>query len=525
MKRGISCHHFSNRPIMQNLSHCLAFIRKIDTINNQTKRYLHNIRNVGVIAHIDAGKTTTTEQMLYLSGETKYIGRVDNGNTVMDFLPEEKERGITISAAAISFKWKNSQINLIDTPGHVDFTIEVERSARVLDGSVIIIDAVSGVQAQTLTVWKQTKKQNIPAIAFVNKMDRFGANFERTIKSIESKLLINPIPIQLPIGEEEHFKGVVDLISMNSIIWEDPSGKPNPVPIVTSLDETHEMYETANNQRKYMIESLAELDEELMEKYLSDNNETITTKMILNVLRRLCCQGSVLPIICGASLKCKGVEPLLDSIVAFLPSPTDRPAVEAVHRETKESRSISSSVSLSDPLCAIAFKVVFDPMRGSLVYIRIYSGVLTSKQLLYNSSRQTKERVNQILRVSADDYESISEVGPGSVCCLVGMKSTRTGDTLVSEELKDFILDGVSIPKPVFSLSIEPEKSSQQEELEKALEILCIEDPSLQVELNNESGQTIIKGIGELHLEIVCNKLKRVYNLNVSQSFPKSETP
>eukprot|EP01038_Epipyxis_sp_PR26KG_P006247 gene6247-8605_t len=482
-----------------------------------------SMRNVGVVAHIDAGKTTTTEQMLYICGETNHIGRVDTGDTIMDFLPQERERGITISAAAISFQWKNHLINLIDTPGHVDFTIEVERSARALDGSIVIIDAVSGVQAQTRTVWKQMKKQNIPAIAFVNKMDRDGACFERSVSSLKEKLSIKAIPIQYPIGSEDTFIGVIDLISMNKVIWPaSSSSKPSGIVNIEKLLESDEYFDDASQSRSLMLEDIVGLDDEFMESYLEfiDNPEKssqlLNNDTILNALRRICMTGVGVPTLCGASLRCKGVEPLLDSILAFLPNPSERPDLKAIQKSNPNKMKMISTKS--DNLVAFSFKIVHDNARGSLVFVRVFAGTIFSKQTIYNSTQGCKERVNQILKVSADDFDNIPESGAGTVCCLVGLKNTNTGDTLVVDKgpLHDYILDGLSIPKSVYSLSIEPEKSSQQTELETALTILCKEDPSLQYFINKESGQTLLHGIGELHLEIVCDKLKRQFNLTVT---------
>jgi elongation factor G len=472
-----------------------------------------------VVAHIDAGKTTTSEQMLFLGGQTKTIGRVDTGDTVLDFLPQERERGITISSSAISFQWKDKKINLIDTPGHVDFTIEVERSARVLDGAVVIVDAVSGVQAQTKTVWKQTKKQSIPAIAFINKMDRDGASFERALESIRTKLDVNAVPIQLPIGCEKEFIGLVDLLSMSVLTFDTtPQTSRSPrAPKVEVLNDTHSMYDDAVIARKKMIESVAEVDDILMEKYLETDNEGGDIKIndLISALRRTCIKGDIIPTICGASLRCKGVEPLLDSIVTFLPSPQDRMNNVAVHKKNGTKLSISPG---SKDLCALAFKVVHDPMKGSLVYLRTYSGSLEAKQVLFNSTRGVKERLNQLLLVSADDFVPVQSVGPGSVACVVGLKGTFTGDTLVADKgpLQDYVLDGLTVPPAVFSLAVEPDKSSQQAELDKALGILSMEDPSLRVDIDKESGQTILRGIGELHLEIVCDKIRRQFNIGVT---------
>ena len=394
----------------------------------------------------------------------------------------------------------------------------MERSARVLDGVVVVIDAVSGVQAQTRTVWKQTKKQNIPAIAFINKMDREGADFKRATESIQTKLGGNAVPIQMPIECESGFIGVVDLLSMSTLLF-DPScssSRAPRAPSIVALIPSNSLYDSAFTARKLMIESIAEVDEILMEIYLESDNEGIdlTPAELIPALRRACINGDIVPTICGASLRCKGVEPLLDSIVAFLPSPKDRADSIAIDKKTGNKKNINWN---DEALCALAFKVVHDPSRGSLVYLRIYSGIIESKQMLYNSTRGTKERLNQLLSVSADDFVPIQSAGPGSVVCLVGLKGTFTGDTIVTDKgpLQMYVLDGLNIPEAVFSLTVEPEKASQQTSLESALAILCIEDPSLRVDFEKESGQTILRGIGELHLEIVCDKLRRQFNIEV----------
>lgn len=358
----------------------------IKRINNRSFQLnmnsnISSIRNVGIVAHIDAGKTTTSEQMLYLCGEINSVGRVDSGDTVLDYMIQERERGITIQSAAISAKWKNYNINLIDTPGHVDFSIEVERSARVLDGVVVIVDAVSGVQSQTQTVWKQTRKQNIPAIAFINKMDRIGADFDRSLKSLKKKLSMNVVPIQLPIGSEDTFSGVIDLLTLNQVIWgiggENMKNKSRPSePIIKPLEENDPLYNDALALRRNMIESLSEFDDEMMNQYLEDTSEKLDSfdiKYLVKSLRKNCVEGNIVPSMCGASLRGKGVEPLLDALISFLPSPLDRPRCIAINSTDKNK--IKSLTPLSQDLCALAFKVVYDPSRGPLVYVRTYSGI------------------------------------------------------------------------------------------------------------------------------------------------------
>ena len=484
-------------------------------------------RNIGIVAHVDAGKTTTSERMLNLCGATNSVGRVDSGDTIMDFLPQERERGITIQSAAITMDWKDHMINLIDTPGHVDFTVEVERCARVLDGVVVVIDAVSGVQAQTKTVWRQTQRRKLPSILFVNKMDRIGASFERAIKSSETKLNCNVVPLQVPIGSEDDFNGVMDLISMTKTEWHTNEQKNMPSEVQTALSKSDPAYADYLQARLDMLERLAECDESFMDEYLaaqeSDSDEqkamldapAFSSEVINGALRRACLSGVVVPAICGASLRGKGVQALLDSVLSFLPSPLDTPSVTAVHKTNGKTREIS--VAHTKEMCTFAFKIVYDKLRGPLVFVRNYSGTLTDRAVLYNTTQGKKERLNQLLAVSADDLDQIKELGPGQVGCLVGLKHTRTGDTLVLDKgpLQHHELEGITLPRQVFSLAIEPERSSQQTELEDALRILCTEDPSLTFRVDEESGQNLIGGLGELHLEIICDKLKRRFGISV----------
>lgn len=524
------------------------------------------IRNVGIVAHIDAGKTTTTETMLYMCGEIKQLGRVDTGDTFMDFLPVERERGITISSACTQMNWKNTIINVIDTPGHVDFTFEVARSARVLDGCVVIIDAVAGVQAQTQTVWKQTvarkhqgMENGLPAIAFVNKMDRSGADFERSLASMREKLNANIVPIQYPIGSEETFTGVVDLIGMNKLVWPAQSSSRSPAaPTVTSMLPSDELYAKVKQQRAALLASLAENDEEFLEKYLmeeeregsGDEGESlISVGDVLSALTRLCSDGVIVPTLCGASLRGKGVEPLLDCIGTFLPAPNYAPVVNGVKAVPvasqrfalvhKEDPSLRRTLmpEASGPLCALVFKLVHDPNKGVMAFVRVFSGTLTAKSMILNSTKNIRERVHQLCRIQADDLTMLDSIAAGDVGCIIGLKNAVTGDTIMSVgedkartkghggkgrsdaeklSLSEFVLDGMAIPDPVYSVSVEPEKSSEQPALEKALHMLSLEDPSLRVDINEESGTVMLHGLGELHLEIVLDKLKRTYNLEVT---------
>ena len=484
-------------------------------------------RNIGIVAHVDAGKTTTSEHMLNLCGATSSVGRVDSGDTIMDFLPQERERGITIQSAAITMNWKDSVINLIDTPGHVDFTVEVERCARVLDGVVVVIDAVSGVQAQTKTVWKQTQRRKLPSILFINKMDRVGASFKRAVESASSKLNCDVIQLQLSLGSEDNFDGVIDLVNMTKLEWRESDQKNKPLETRDIVNESDPAFAECLQARLEMLERLAECDESFMEDYLiaqeiSDdssramlNKPDFSSATITAALRRACLDGAVVPAICGASLRGKGVEPLLDSILSFLPSPVDAPNATAIHKSNGKIKELS--VVNTKDLCTFAFKIVYDKLRGPLVFVRNYSGTLTDRAVLLNTTQGRKERVNQLLSVSADDLDQIKVLGPGQVGCLVGLKHTRTGDTLVIDKgpLQHHVLEGLTLPRQVFSLAIEPERSSQQSELEEALHILCTEDPSLTFRMDEESGQNLIGGLGELHLEIVCDKLRRRFDIDV----------
>jgi elongation factor G len=452
---------------------------------------------------------------LFATGYTKEVGRVDDGNTVMDFLPQERERGITISSAAIAVSWKDHSINIIDTPGHVDFTVEVERSVRVLDSAVVVIDAVAGVQAQTRTVWRLAQKNLLPALVFTNKMDRDGASLSRAVNSLKDKLGINGVPIQYPLIRDDNFVGLVDLTTMNLISWNAaPTSSKTPLPpLIESISESHPMYGDIQLARVSMLESIADLDEDFMMSYLNDSTE-ITTSSIRSALRRACLDRKLVPVLCGASLKGKGIEPLLDSILEYLPSPHDKAPDTAIHRKTNTELLVSPT---GHDLFALAFKVIYDRARGPLVFVRVYSGSLQTKKPLFNTSKQKKDIPNQVLHVSADELSQSGSIEAGNIGCIVGLKNTSTGDTLVAatSNFSDYCLSGLTIPPNVFSVSIEPEKSSQQSELVKALGILTLEDPSLKYEVSEESGQTIIRGLGELHLDIVCDKLRRQYNIDV----------
>lgn len=506
---------------------------------------LEKLRNVGIIAHIDAGKTTTTERILFLAGETGHVGDVDTGDTVMDFLPQERERGITIQSAAISLDWHDIRINLIDTPGHVDFTMEVERAVRVLDGAVVVLDAVAGVQAQTETVWRQASKYKVPALAFINKMDREGADFKHAVASLRKRLGAPAVAIQMPLGAGKEFAGVIDLLTMEQVLWEpgnnsfsssssNLTGKRPAVTLVrrslADADNKSDLQTAAAAARAALLEAVAEVDESFMETYLEaiENDkaglDSIPLPLLLSALRRACVAGQLLPTLCGASLKGRGVEPLLDSVVAFLPSPIDRPLplahLSKLHtggtHNTHKGKNLE--INPTDPnLCAYAFKVTHDRQRGLVVFLRLYSGTLYAKENIQNSTRDIRERPLQLLEVRADDLSPVDKVGAGHTIAVVGLKNTYTGDTLVAYKgpLHSATLDGIAIPAPVFALAVEPVSSAKQRALEEALVVLQREDPSLGVDQDEESGQLMLRGVGELHLEIICDKLRRQYGVEV----------
>ena len=455
--------------------------------------------------------------MLFLGAAIKRVGRVDVGDTITDHLPQERERGITIQSAVVSMHWKDCLINLIDTPGHVDFTMEVEGALRVLDGTVVVIDAVSGVQAQTRTVWNQSQNRLTPSIAFVNKMDRIGASFEDSLESLRSKLNMKACPIQMPVGNEDKFSGIIDLITFTKMIWE--KGTP---PAILNVSEDDELYETAFQARTELIEAIAEYDNRMLELYLQ-NPDMITEKDLLFSLRELCINESFVPVLCGASLQGKGIHHLLDAIRAFLPSPLERKHENLILAEAnKYSPSPYTDrkklTPTSEEFCALVFKTVHDNTRGSIAYARIFSGVLECKSVVLNTMRSIKERVNQLCLVNADGLKRVDKLEAGQVCCIIGLKHTRSGDTLVGEKgsLRAYRLDGPRLPKSLYSLSIEPQQESQQVQLEECLHVLCMEDPSLSFEFDGESAQTILRGIGELHLEVACDKIRRQFGIEVS---------
>lgn len=471
---------------------------------------LKDVRNIGIMAHIDAGKTTTTERILYYTGKIHKIGETHEGAATMDFMVQEQERGITIGSAATTCYWKNHRINIIDTPGHVDFTVEVERSLRVLDGAVALYDAKGGVEPQSETVWRQADKYGVPRLAFVNKMDVVGANFDRTLKMMRERLNAHPIAVQLPIGKEDTFRGIIDLIAMKAELYEDDLGT-----VIQESDIPEDLVETAQKYREEMIEEIADFDEEVMELYL--NGEDVPNEMIKKVLRRECVANQVTPVLCGSAYKNKGVQFLLDAIVDYLPSPIDIPAVTGTDRDGEITERPASD---TEPLAALAFKIVTDPFVGKLAYARIYSGVLKSGSYVFNSSKGKRERIGRIVLMHADKREEIEEAYAGSIVAIVGLKLTGTGDTLCAED-KPIILEDMEFPEPVISVAIEPKTKASQDKMTQALLKLAEEDPTFRTYTDEETGQTIIAGMGELHLEIIVDRLLREFKVEANVGNPQ----
>lgn len=471
---------------------------------------LKDVRNIGIMAHIDAGKTTTTERILFYTGKIHKIGETHEGAATMDFMAQEQERGITIGSAATTCYWKNHRINIIDTPGHVDFTVEVERSLRVLDGAVALYDAKGGVEPQSETVWRQADKYGVPRLAFVNKMDVVGANFDRTLKMMRERLNAHPIAVQLPIGKEDTFKGIIDLISMKAELYEEDLGT-----IIQESDIPEDLVETAQKYREEMIEEIADFDEEVMELYLG--GEDVPNELIKKVLRRECVANQVTPVLCGSAYKNKGVQFLLDAIVDYLPSPIDIPAVTGTDRDGEI---VERQAADDAPLAALAFKIVTDPFVGKLAYARIYSGVLKSGSYVFNSSKGKRERIGRIVLMHADKREEIEEAYAGSIVAIVGLKLTGTGDTLCAED-KPIILENMEFPDPVISVAIEPKTKASQDKMTQALLKLAEEDPTFRTYTDEETGQTIISGMGELHLEIIVDRLLREFKVEANVGNPQ----
>ena len=475
-------------------------------------KILKTTRNIGFVAHIDAGKTTTTERVLYYTGKTYKIGEVDEGTATMDFLPQEQERGITITSACTTTFWRGHRINIIDTPGHVDFTIEVERSLRVLDGAVVIFCAVGGVEPQSETVWRQANKYKVPRIAFINKMDRTGANFERVVEQIRQRLGANPLPLQIPVGQENGFVGVVDLIEMKAIIWDEESlgAKYHYEEIPIYLKDKVEEY------RIKMIETLADINDEIMEKYLE--GKEIPPEEIRKAVREATISFKIVPVLCGAAFKNKGIQPLLDAIIDYLPSPLDIPSVRGINPDTGEIEERPTDPDA--PLSCLAFKIVTDPYIGTLTFLRIYSGRLESGISVYNSTKRKKERIGRLVRMHANQREEITGAFAGDIVAAIGLRVTTTGDTLCDEN-HPIELEKLEVPEPVISVAVEPKTKADQERLSIALQKIAIEDPSFRITVNHETGQTLIWGMGELHLEIIIDRLLREFKVGVNVGKPE----
>jgi elongation factor G len=473
---------------------------------------LDRVRNIGIMAHIDAGKTTTTERILYYTGRTHKMGEVHEGAATMDWMAQEQERGITITSAATTAFWNDHRINIIDTPGHVDFTVEVERSLRVLDGAIAVFDAVAGVEPQSETVWRQADKYGVPRIAFINKMDRTGADFFASVQSMVDRLGARPVPVQLPIGQEEHFRGVVDLVEMRAIVWTDELGTTFEI-----QDVPAELAEQAHEYHHQLIEAVADHDDELMETYLTDE-ESVAPEMLRRALRRSTLDISVTPVLCGSAFKNKGVQPLLDAVVDFLPSPLDVPPVHGVDPRTENE--LSRRPASDEPFSALAFKVMSDPYVGKLTYVRVYSGLVRSGDRVLNTTTGRTERLSRILRMHANHREEVEELGPGEIAAVVGLKQTTTGDTL-AVATAPIRLESMVFPDPVISVAIEPKTKADQDKLSTALQRLAEEDPTFQVRSDEETGQTLISGMGELHLEIIVDRLMREFAVDANVGRPQ----
>jgi elongation factor G len=472
---------------------------------------LENIRNIGIMAHIDAGKTTTTERILYYTGVTQRLGEVDDGSAAMDWMAEEQERGITITSAATTCYWSGCRINIIDTPGHVDFTIEVERALRVLDGAIAIFDGVAGVEPQSETVWSQADKFAIPRLAFINKMDRPGADFFRSIDSMRVKLHAKPLPVQIPLGQEEDFHGVVDLIPMQAWVYEESTlgARYHQTDIPEHLRNTAEAY------REEILETVADQSETLLEDYIAGRE--ISCEEIKKAVRQAVLNRAAVPVLCGSAFKNKGIQPLLDAVIDYLPSPKDVPPVVGRNMDGGEETRTADD---RQPLTALAFKIMNDPYAGNLTYFRVYSGKVRKGSYVYNASKQQPERLGRLLKMHADKREDIEEVYSGDIFAAVGLKHTRTGDT-ICDKTSPLMLESIQAPAPVLSLAVEPDSKGEQEKLGRALHRLAMEDPSFQVRTNGESGQTIIAGMGELQLEVLMERLRREFKVGVKMGQPE----
>ncbi len=478
---------------------------------------IERLRNIGIIAHIDAGKTTTTERILFYSGRIHRMGEVHEGTAVTDWMVQERERGITITAAAITTAWTDRvtgeacQINIIDTPGHIDFTAEVQRSLRVLDGGVVVFDAVAGVEPQSETVWRQADRYKVPRICFVNKMDRVGASFERTIQMIIDRLGANPLPVQLPVGREDSFRGVIDLFRMKTLIFTDELGAK------ASIEEIpDDLLEAAVAARETMIERIAETDDALTLKFLE--GEDISTEELYAALRKATIQGEVVPVLCGTALRNKGVQPLLDAVVRYLPSPIEVPPVFG--KNPKNDEEISRAPDSEAPFAGLVFKITTDPFVGRLAYVRVYSGRMISGETVYNSNRGKRERIGRLVRMHADKREDVKEVNAGEIIAIVGPKESFTGETLCDAK-EPIVLETIEFPDPVIKVAVEPKSKADQDKLTDALIKLAEEDPTFKVNYDDQTGQTIIAGMGELHLDIIVDRLKREFRVQCNVGRPQ----
>ena len=472
---------------------------------------LEFMRNIGIIAHIDAGKTTTTERVLFYTGKTHRIGNVDEGTTVTDWMEQERERGITITAAAITCNWRDYQINIIDTPGHIDFTAEVQRSLRVLDGGVVVFDGVAGVEPQSETVWRQADRYHVPRMCFVNKLDRVGADFYRTVSMIKDRLGANPLPIQLPIGREADFRSIIDLFKMKALYWVDDLGltiEEREIP-ADMLDEAKAAHDT-------LIERIAETDDDLTHRFLE--GEVLPVEELKKALRKATIDGKIVPVLCGSSLKNKGVQPMLDAVIDYLPSPAEIPAVTGTNPDTDEVE--PRSTDEGQPFCALVFKIVADPYVGRLAYFRVYSGKVDVGETVSNSSKRRKERLGRVLRMYADRREEQTEVLAGDIGATLGLKDSFTGDTLCDPDYP-IILESISFPDPVIEIAIEPKTAADQDKMGEALRRLAEEDPTFRVRTDENTAQTLIAGMGELHLEVLVDRMLREFRVQANVGRPK----
>jgi elongation factor G len=471
------------------------------------------MRNIGIAAHIDAGKTTTTERILYYTGRTHKLGEVHEGTATMDWMEQEQERGITITSAATTCEWRDMQINIIDTPGHVDFTAEVERSLRVLDGAVAVFDAVAGVQPQSETVWRQADKYSVPRICFINKMDRVGADFYHSVDTIVDRLKCRPVAIQLPIGAEEHFKGIIDLVEMKAVVWRDET-------LGAQFDVTEipaDLAEKAKEYREKMIEAISEFDDQLFEKFIEGHG--VSNDEIRAGIRKATIALKIFPVICGTAFKNKGVQTMLDAIVDYLPSPLDVPPIEGVDVDDPE-KTLIRNASDGEPFAALVFKIMTDPYVGQLAFFRVYSGTLRSGDFVYNVAKRRKERIGRLLRMHANKREEIQEIVAGDICAAVGLKTVSTGDTICDDQ-HPIILESIDFPTPVIQLAVEPKTKADQEKLGLAIQKLAQEDPTFQVNTDPETGQTILAGMGELHLEIIVDRMMREFGVGANVGKPQ----